>query len=237
MIVFVIVPPGADMFNQRFMHDFHHDDQPRTIYFVPKEVSQAWWEERPWCELMSYDTYDLRQIRQTILDEFFDEDIHVVTRYDVALSRRLPRIQRLSGCTFRDVSLMVGWIHVMSIDFAHGSISLREHNKKERLSLKIEAAPTSFNFYRPKDVDFNFLDAPESLIDQDFTLAMLRRGFVNVVNYEFACRSTVDKVVPINREDAFALEKRHPGLVEAVEVNPGMWSVTCKWRQAYDPGR
>ncbi len=230
MIIFIIVPPGDQLFAQRTLHNLFGDMLPRLICVVPEEEEIAWRQLRPWLELLTYDEYNLRVIRAMIQCEFEDEDIHVIARHDLALSRRLPHINRLSQCSKMDIQVLISWFNAQVCN--HGSISEHRRNKSTLEKGKLVAAPSLLNFYRPAAVDFEFIAAPETLIDQDLTLSLLRTGNENVVNYEFACRSVSEIVV--DREDAFELEKRHPGLVEAVEVKPGTWNVTCQWRQAYD---
>lgn len=233
MIIFIIVPPGDQLFSQRTLHDlFCVTTVPRLICVVPESESQSWWGTRPWCELLTYDEYDLRAIRATILNEFEDEDVHVIARYDLALSRRLPRINRLTQCTKLDIQVLMKWIQETEYD--HGSVSERHRNKTVSEKDTTIAAPSLLNFYRPETIlGFDFLNSPETLIDQDLTLELLRAGHKNIVNHEFACRS-VSTTQDITKEDAFELEHCHPGLVEAVEVRPGTWSVTSQWSRAYD---
>lgn len=208
---------------------------PRVICIVPVEEEAGWHRVRPWVELLSYSEYDLRKIRQMVLNEFEDEDVHVIARHDLVLTRRLPSIGRLSQCTKLDIITLVEWIQHVSKVYHHGSVSERRKNKLAKEPQAHIAGPSLLNFYRPDTISgFCFLDAPETLADHDLTLWLLRGGYKNVVNYEFACRSVSPVVV--TKEDAFKLERRHPGLVEAVEWKPGKWGTSCQWRKAYDVG-
>lgn len=224
MITFIIVPPGDRLFKQSTLHGLH--GVGRTVCIIPEEEEKRW-RIRP-VETISYSRWDLPSIRDMIQVEFENEDTHIVARDDLVLMRRLPHIGRLKQCTKRDIEVLMEWIQNQQCK--HGSISDRRRNKEVWEQWTTITAPSSFNFYKPSDRIF--LDTPGTLIDEDLTLHLLRGGEKNVVNYEFACRRNTTK--EITKEDAFALEKIHPGFVEAVQRINGTWGVVCQWRKAFE---
>ena len=239
MIVFIIVPPspGTLLYRQRALHDFFNI--PRIVFLLPEADEAQWSHVRPNAEIVTYTTYDLRQIRDTILHEFAEEETHTICHYDVELTRRLPRIQRLSKCTKNDIHILLGYLQmqVSSSNVFHGSISQRAQNHKKPGIRSLIGRPTFLNFYSPSkvlEIGYDFLQAPETLIDEDLTLTLLRAGYANSINHEFASR-VVGKQPEVTQADAFTLEGLHPGLVEAVDRG-NKWSVICQWRQAYEIG-
>lgn len=208
---------------------------------------------------------NLSQCRQFILDEFVEDEPFVLLDDDVRFYTRTDELvaepgkepwYRLKNATADDVWEMFGWLEVATQVHGHAAISFRTGNRGTTAPVR----PLGGRQYMLLAYDAKVLkklgarfDRLPLMSDFDMTLQLLRAGYRNPMNFQFAIGQegsnkaggcSVYRTQELMSRAATGLHSLHPEFVKVVDkTTKSGWfakegentrlDVMVAWRRAY----
>ncbi len=247
MIIFI---PTRGRLSQQYTRVslFAHQLPYRVIMVVPECEQEHWMDEK----FVVPDEYKFSDIRQAIVDKYWEEDpYHVCIDDDLKFYiRKSASDWRLRYTELDDIIKMFKRIENYLEDYAHGALSPREGNNRVVRKYLENTRAMRFHFYDAEIIHKEGLDFRDVVCRQDFhmTLSLLELGYNNVVDFEYAQgqRGSQAKggceryrTLELMAAEAYKLQELHPVGVKVVQKKTkSAWGgmrtdVTCQWKKSF----
>lgn len=160
------------------------------IYMIVPECEKSLWKNGDGKIIKTVpDNFGYSDIRQWILENFNTDPNHLVIDDDLTFYRRKENSTYLRKTNLEDIKNMLSWINnQFEKDFAHGGISAREGNNNIETSEFENTRMMRCCFYNANILNKHNIRCDDVICRMDFhiTLSLLKLGYKNIVNFEFA---------------------------------------------------
>jgi hypothetical protein len=253
----IIIPTRGRVDNQLTFRNLPKELQERTILVCPK--SEKFWLEKYKCTTLVQpeEITTIAEKRKWIFDTavadgidkivMLDDDLRFAVRRedDPGLFRKAEPEDIIEAFTQLETLLCEEIPHA---GFAVRGSGIGDAAKKGGWQLTGKRMMYSLGYYVPTVKDHAIFGRIGTHEDMDITLQLLRKGFINAVNFSFVTDQAFGKpggcdkerTIEKNNADALKLAELHPGYVRVVQkdykASVPRIEVVCSWQKALQDG-